>query len=209
MMKKLPVFIAAILSFYLLLAGNIAYAASFTADAIGGYGLPHEAFPYNPMADKGLVAVISAASQGNWQEGGMSGEWSVAAAAYGSDISYDGIGSPYLLGYGIEPMAEAMGSVTCSEPWFSPRCVAGSESTAEVKHRVMLRAGVPPELQVGVLAKVNAVPVRLYYDLESSCTKRSDGYTGYADAGFFITKGTTTLFHQHACVSPDLTNAPF
>jgi len=77
--------------------------SEFYSGCYRGLWFTHEAFPYNPMADKGLVAVISAASQGNWQEGGMSGEWSVAAAAYGSNISYDGIGSPYLLGYGIEP----------------------------------------------------------------------------------------------------------
>nr|MDA8100502.1 hypothetical protein [Nitrospiraceae bacterium] len=208
-MKNLRTLVSGVMIIYSLLSGSMASAASFEASAgspgYATHGIPTPPFPYNPMAGEGLVAVVSASAHGEFQESSFDGSFSVAAAAYGSDVSYDGIGSPYLLGYAIEPMADAMGSLTCSRPIFDPRCVAGSGATAQVKHRIMLKAvTIPPEL-LGPLAAVLSVPVRLYYELEASSTKKAGEYTGNAYASFSIAKGTATLFHQSACVEPYFT----
>jgi hypothetical protein len=81
---------------------------------------------FNPRASDGLVPVASSANDvsifraednvcywlGIPGDASSDSQYSVASAGYGSDSSLDGVAHPDLVGYSVEPMADASSHAT-------------------------------------------------------------------------------------------------
>lgn len=209
MWKKLLIIIAVVMPLFPLTAGNIAYAADFAACV--GLETCVAQGAYNPRTANGLVAVESASLDYDytqtWQDEGPYYHnyhvlGSTGAAAYGSDSSVDGGLNPRLLGYSVEPMADTMASISLSNGSYLLDILpisfsAYAQSFAEVNHRVVARAY--PDSLKPILDSLLDIPVRLDYNLTATTTNPYGVNWSSADASFFISKDTVTIFGQGAC----------
>lgn len=201
----------------LLMAGNIAYSASFTVNTSDAYP-PAAPAEWNPRAEDGLFATMSKSidyfNTISYTGGGggtitVTTEGTAAAATYGSDTSGgDGILDPRLQGYAIEPMADTMANVhrLCTVnggPYYcSGYVTTWASASASVNHRIVQR-GIPdisPELQ-GILDTLGTVHVRLDYSLSATATNPDGPYASLATAAFSVMQGNAALISRKACAS--------
>jgi len=162
----------------LLLAFTGAQAATINI-AINNGGVGGSSFDYNPRTGNGLLAVASEgysySGSGTYNNAGEivteDVAMSCAAAGYGSDTCIDGGLNPGLLGYAVEPMADAMAEVTQTitgrmPPHYPFNAYAYANIGGSVDHRVVARAY--PAILKPTLDAISRIPVRLDYSLSAS-----------------------------------------